>query len=73
MTLSVPMCTQFICRFHCFEIVSMLLPDHDIASKTLHKEGQEGKLCNNLLKKKETKKRLGELQLAISLGSQNVG
>ena len=43
MTLSVPMCMQLICRFHCFEILFTLLPDHDIASKTLHKEGGGGK------------------------------
>ena len=44
MTLSVPMCTQLVCRFHCFEIMFMLLPDHDVASKTSHKEG-EGEKC----------------------------
>ena len=48
-TLSVPMCTQLICRFHCFEIVFTLLPDCDVASKTSHKEG--GGMCNDLLKK----------------------
>ena len=41
-TLSVPMCTQLICRFHCFEIVFTLLPDCDVASKTSHKEGGGG-------------------------------
>ena len=33
-------------------------------------------MCNDLLKKnkkRDQKKKLGELQLAISLGSQNVG
>ena len=68
-TLSVPMCTQFICRFHCFEIVFTLLPNRDVASKTSHKEG-EGEMCNDLLKKKgNQKKKLGELRLAISLVS----
>ena len=52
MTLSVPMCTQLICRFHCFEIVFTLLPNRDIASKTSHKEGGGGEMCNDLLKKK---------------------
>ena len=41
-TLSVPMCMQLICRFHCFEIMFTLLPDRDVASKTLHKEGGGG-------------------------------
>ena len=43
--LSVPMCTQLICRFHCFEIVFMLLHDHDVASKTSHKEVEGGGEC----------------------------
>ena len=42
MTLSVPMCMQLICRFHCFDIVFTLLPDRDIASKTSHKEREGG-------------------------------
>ena len=67
MTLSVPKCTQFICRFH-IEILFTLLPDHDIASKTSQKGGGE-KLCNDLLKKERNKKKFGELWLAISLGS----
>ena len=41
-TLSVPICTQLICGFHYFEIVFTLLPDRDVASKTLHKEGEGG-------------------------------
>ena len=41
-TLSVPMCMQLICRFHCFEIMFTLLPDHAVASKNSHKEGGGG-------------------------------
>ena len=56
-TLSVPMCTQLICRFHCFEIVFMLLPDRDVASKTLHKEGGGGECVMTKMIKRETKKK----------------
>ena len=56
-TLSVPMCTQFICRFHCFEIVFMLLSDHDVASKNLKQRGGRGEMCNDLLRKKEKKQK----------------
>ena len=41
-TLSVPMCTQLICRFHCFEIMFTLLPNRDVASKRHTKRGQGG-------------------------------